>query len=82
MAVPQKAIVVNYPNGGGTTIFLPPPAGSSDPIVRCSAGTSVCPERKAAAMKYFQTGVLDSHCSRTGGTRTVTDYVIPSVSHN
>ncbi|MGA2230634.1 MAG: hypothetical protein ABSH22_07015 [Tepidisphaeraceae bacterium] len=81
MAAPQTALVVNYPNGGGTTVFLKSP-DNGDPIMLCTAGTTVCPECKAAAIKYFQTGVLDPHCSRTGATRYVTNFVTPDYAHN
>jgi hypothetical protein len=81
-ATPPHVIVVNYPKGGGTTIFLPPPAGSSDPVVLCSAGTTVCPECKAAAARYFATGVLDAKCPLTGGSRSVMDYVPSNGAHN
>ena len=81
MAAPQNAVVVNYPNGGGTTIFLRP-ADNGDPIMLSTAGTTMCPECKAAAIKYFQTGVLDPHCSRTGATRSITTYVTPDFAHN
>jgi hypothetical protein len=80
-ATPQNAIVVNYPNGGGTTIFLRSP-DNGDPIMLSTSGTAVCPDCKAAAIKYFQTGVLDPRCSRTGATRVITNYVTPDFAHN
>ena len=81
MAPPQSAVVVNYPNGGGTTVFLRS-ANSSEPLMLCTSGNTECPECKAAAIKYFQTGVLDPHCSSTGATRTIAIPPAPYVSHN
>jgi len=76
-----NAVVVTYPNGGGTTVFLRS-TDPENPIVMCSPGTTVCPVCKAAAIKYFQTGVLDPKCSLTGASRYVVSYTAPSVSHN
>jgi len=81
MSAPQTAVVVNYPNGGGTTIFLKS-ADNGEPMMLSTAGTAVCPECKAAALKYFQTGVLDPKCSRTGATRSITTFVTPDYAHN
>lgn len=77
-AVPaQHAIYVDGGNGR-TAVFLPPATPGGPPVVYCSSGTvEVCPECNAAAIKYFETGVLDPKCSRTGATRTVIDYVPP-----
>jgi hypothetical protein len=79
-ATAQKAIVVSGGNTGSYTVFLPS-AESNDPVILCSAGMSVCPECKAAAIKYFQTGVLDPKCSRTGATRSAIVSVDTSVGH-
>jgi hypothetical protein len=82
MPTPQSAVVVNAPNGGSTTVFLKSPDGG-DPIMLSTSGTDVCPECKAAAIKYFQTGVLDPKCSRTGATRSIVNYMAPPTpSHN
>ncbi|HTW94803.1 MAG TPA: hypothetical protein VMD30_08425 [Tepidisphaeraceae bacterium] len=82
VASTQDAVVVTYPNGGGTTVFLRPMVSGGQPTVLCTSGTKVCPYCEAAAAKYFQTGVLDSKCSLTGGTRAVATYVNPSLSVN
>ena len=65
----ERAIAIST-NTGTTTIFVPT-ADPEKPVMLCAAGAEVCPECKAAAIKYFQTGVLDPKCSRTGATRTV-----------
>jgi len=79
-AAPQRAIVVTG-NTGNYTVFLSS-VDPNDPVVLCSAGTTtVCPECKAAAIKYFQTGVLDPKCSRTGATRSPIVAVDTSVGH-
>jgi hypothetical protein len=81
-ATPQRAIVVTGGNAGATTVFLP----SSDPenplMMSTSAGMTECPECKAAAIKYFETGVLDPKCSRTGATRCVLVPPTPYIGHN
>jgi hypothetical protein len=79
--VPAKAIVVTGGNGGSTTVFIPS-SDPNNPVVLCSNGTEVCPECKAAAVKYFQTGVLDPKCNRTGATRAATTIVAEDHSHN
>jgi len=81
MAASQDAVMVNYPNGGGTTVFVRT-ANPSEPMVLCTSGTNVCPECKAAAIKYFETGVLDPKCSLTGGSRSVLTYTPSHVSVN
>jgi len=82
LASTQDAVIVTYPNGGGETVFLRPMVAGGQPTVLCTKGTKVCPYCEAAAAKYFQTGVLDSKCSLTGGTRAVATYVNPSLSVN
>lgn len=79
-ATPTRAIVITG-NGGSTTVFVPS-SDPANPVVYCSTGTEVCPECKAAAVKYFQTGVLDPKCSRTGATRTAVTYTGPGHSVN
>ena len=78
---PQRAIVVSG-NAGSTTVYLP----SNDPdkplMLSTSGSGEACPECTAAAIKYFQTGVLDPKCSRTGATRTVTNLITPNYGHN
>jgi hypothetical protein len=68
MAESQRAVVVSGGNGGGTAVFLPS-SDPNNPTVLCDVNTPVCPECKAAAIKYFQTGVLEPKCSRTGAIR-------------
>jgi hypothetical protein len=77
---PQRAIVVSGGNTGTYTVFLSS-VDPNDPVVMCSAGTTVCPECKAAAIKYFQTGILDPKCSKTGATRSTIVAVDQSVGH-
>ena len=79
-ASPQRALVVSS-NSGPTTVFVPS-SDPANPVVYCSAGTEVCPECKAAAVKYFTTGVLDPKCSRTGAVRTATSLSAPSHAIN
>ena len=79
-STPQRALVVTGGNAGTYTVFLSS-VDPNDPVVLCSAGTTVCPECKAAAIKYFQTGVLDPKCSRTGATRSPIVAVDTSVGH-
>jgi hypothetical protein len=79
-AAPSKAVVVTSGNGGSTTIFLAS-ADPNNPVMLCTEGTELCPECKTAAVKYFQTGVLDPKCSRTGATRRVTTLITPNVGH-
>jgi hypothetical protein len=68
-APPQRALVVTSGNAGNVTVFLPT-SDPENPIMLCSESTEVCPDCKAAAIKYFQTGVLDPKCARTGATRS------------
>ena len=67
-SAPEKAVVTT--NGGSTVVFIPS-SDPNNPTVLCAPGTEVCPECKAAAVKYFTTGVLDPKCTRTGATRSV-----------
>ena len=76
-----RAIVVSGGNSPGFTVFLP----SNDPAqpeALCSSGQTACPECKAAAAKYFETGALDTKCSRTGATRTVATATPFTSGHN
>src|SRR4051812_26091923 len=69
MASPGRAVIVSAGNAGNVTVFLPSD-DPANPMMLCATGATVCPECKAAAIKYFQTGVLDPKCSNTGATRT------------
>ncbi len=80
MASPQRAIVVSGGNTGNYTVYLSS-VDPNEPVVMCSAGNKVCPECKAAAIKYFQTGVLDPKCSLTGATRSAIVSVDQGVGH-
>ncbi len=80
MAVPQKAVVVVTGNGGAVTVFVPS-ADTANPVMLSTSGGEACPDCKAAAAKYFQTGVLDPKCAKCGGTRTATVLVTPNVGH-
>jgi hypothetical protein len=82
MASPGRAIIVSGGNAGGPiTVFLPS-ADPANPAVLCTSGTTVCPECKAAAVKYFTTGVLDPKCSLTGATRVAATGVPQNYGHN
>ena len=74
----HDAVVVNYPNGGGTVVFVRG-ANPDEPLCLCSPGTQVSQECRDGAVKYFQTGVLNPHCPLTGATWTVVNYPSPSV---
>ena len=79
MASPDRAVVISG-NGGSTTVFIPT-SDPDKPMMLSSTGAEMCPECKAAAVKYFQTGVLDPKCSKCGGIRTATSLVTPTVGH-
>jgi hypothetical protein len=79
MAGAKHAVLVSGGNSGnGYTIFLQSD-DPNNPTVLCSPGMTVCPVCKAAAIKYFQTGVFEPTCSRTGATRTL---LIPATPTN
>jgi hypothetical protein len=78
---PQRAIFVSGGNGGSTVVFLPS-NDAANPVMLCESGATVCPECKAAAIKYFTAGVLDPKCSRTGATRAVLTGAPPNYGHN
>ncbi len=81
MAAPQRAVVVSGGNGPAFTVFIPTNDPAQPEMLCSSAAATECPECKAAAVKYFTTGVLDTKCSITGALRTdVTG--TPYVSHN
>jgi hypothetical protein len=70
-AYPERAVVVTGGNGGSVTVFVPS-ADPANPMALCTEGATLCPECKAAAVKFFQTGILEPKCSRTGAVRTAT----------
>jgi hypothetical protein len=78
-APPPRGILVTGGNTG-TVIFLQSD-DAAHPTILCSPGTDVCPMCKAAAIKYFQTGVLEPTCSRTGTTRTLLVPATPTNGH-
>ena len=69
-ATPQRAILVTGGQSGATEIFLP--SSGPDKVVMLSTSGDVkeCPQCKADAEKYFETGVLVPKCSLCGATRT------------
>jgi hypothetical protein len=81
MSSAQRAVIVTGGNGGSTTVFLPS-GDPANPVMLSASGGAVCPECKAAAIKYFQTGVLDPKCARTGATRTAAMGIPPIYGHN
>jgi len=81
MRTTQRAVVTSVGNGGSTSVFIPT-SDTATPAIYCSAGAEVCPECKSAAIKYFQTGVLDPKCSRTGAVRTVVTPNPVTLGHN
>jgi hypothetical protein len=80
MAAPQHAILISGGNSSSTIVYIPS-SDPNNPVMLCSSGTEECPECKAAAIKYFQTGVLEPKCSRTGATRTIIVPSTPNVGH-
>jgi len=81
MPTPAKAIVITG-NGGSTVVWVPTADPDQPMMLSTSGSTEVCPECKAAAIKYFKTGVLDPKCSRTGATRTELTVVPQNLGHN
>ena len=82
-APPQRAVLITA--GNGSTSVILPSSDPSNPVVLSTSGEAKeeCPECKAAAIKYFQTGVLEPKCSRTGATRTaITSFPPPYNGHN
>lgn len=65
----MRALVVSGGNAGNIAVFVPS-SDPANPMMFSTTGAKECPECKAAALKYFQTGVLDPVCSKTGATRT------------
>jgi hypothetical protein len=75
----QRAVLISG-NGGSTTIYLPT-EDPEKPMMLCTAGAETCPECKAAAIKYFETGVLEPKCTKCGATRTLLVPSTPNVGH-
>ena len=81
-AAPGRAVVVSAGNAGPVTVFLPSD-DPNKPMAMCTSGQqTVCSECQAAAAKYFQTGVLEPKCSKTGAMRTAVVGVPPTYGHN
>jgi hypothetical protein len=80
-AAPQQAILVTGGQSGGTAIFIP--SSGPDKVVMLSTSGDVkeCPQCKADAEKYFETGVLVPKCSMCGATRTVLTLPPQNVGH-
>lgn len=77
----RKTVVVTGGNGGGTTIYLPSDDGKD--VVLLSDGKSpACPDCKTSAIKYFQTGQLESKCPSCGAMRSVLTQPQSSPGHN
>jgi hypothetical protein len=79
-ATPQQAIMIRG-NDGTTVAFFLPSDDPNKPRALVGAGSEVCPECEAAAVKYFKTGVLDPKCSRTGAIRSVVTFTPPTTGH-
>ena len=77
----HDAVVVSYPNGGGTVVFVRT-ANPDAPLCMCSPGAEVSAECKAGAIKYFETGVLNPQCPLTGATWTIVNYTQANPSVN
>jgi hypothetical protein len=66
--VPTRALVISGGNAGSIALYLPS-SDPDNPLVCATAGAKECPECRAAAVKYLQTGGLDPVCTRTGAVR-------------
>ena len=80
-AAPGRAVVVSSGNGDANVVYLDT-GNPANPVRLCSKDIPECPECRAAAVKYFETGVLDPKCSRTGATRTAATAFPPNYGHN
>jgi ribosomal protein L37AE/L43A len=80
-ATPQQAILISGGQSGATAIYLP--SSGPDKVVMLSTSGDVkeCPQCKADAEKYFETGVLVPKCSMCGATRTVLTLPPTNVGH-
>lgn len=78
-AGPQRAVLISG-NGGSTTIYFPS-EDPAKPMMLCTAGAETCPECRAAAVRYFETGVLEPKCPVCGATRTLLIPPTPNVGH-
>ncbi len=78
--MPKTAVVISGGQSGGTVVFLPT-SDPEKPMMLSTAGVDMCPDCKAAAIKYFQTGVLEPKCAKCGATRTLTTAISTNVGH-
>jgi hypothetical protein len=82
METPQQAVIVSGGNSGNATIVYFRSNDPSKPLMLSTSGAQECPYCRAAAIKYFQTGVLEPKCPMCGATRTAaTSLVTPNVGH-
>jgi len=69
MASPQKAIVISGGNAGNAVVILPS-SDPNNPVMLSTAGAEVCSQCKEDAIKYFQTGMIETKCPKCGAIRT------------
>ena len=81
MEPPQQAVVVSGGNSSNGMIVYFRSNDPGRPLMLSTSGAQECPYCRAAAIKYFQTGVLDPKCPMCGATRTATYLVTPNVGH-
>jgi len=67
MATPQKAIVIT---GNGGSVVVLPTSDPNNPVMLSTAGADICSQCKEDAIKYFQTGMIETKCPKCGATRT------------
>jgi hypothetical protein len=81
METPQQAVVVSGGNNNSGMVVYFRTNDPSTPMMLSTSGAKECPYCRAAAIKYFQTGVLEPKCPACGATRTATYLVTPNVGH-
>jgi len=69
MASPQKAIVISGANAGSYVVVIPS-SDPNNPVMLSTAGAEMCSQCKEDAIKYFQTGQIETKCPKCGATRT------------
>lgn len=69
MATPQKAIVISGGNAGNVVVVLPS-SDPNNPVMLSTSGAEVCSQCREDAIKYFQTGQIETKCPKCGATRT------------